>query len=196
MPETINPNARKQDLNRDWAFMPGMYSAESAANARTVQLPHDYLIETDTRPEAMSGPATGYYDAFPANYTKHVVIPAEWKGVEVRDLLYSDDLDIERLNPLLLVKDFGATGPLTTSDEFMTVADVPSLVLDGIVENPVNPFTGNPITTDDKQNPQLVTTSRRNQAYHHPGATYDTSDRHLYTVHDDLFDFDNWQFVE
>lgn len=80
MPETINPNARKQDLNRDWAFMPGMYSAESAANARTVQLPHDYLIETDTRPEAMSGPATGYYDAFPANYTKHVVIPAEWKG--------------------------------------------------------------------------------------------------------------------
>ena len=80
MPEKLNPDIRKQELNRDWLFAPGLYSAEGEGNARTVQLPHDYMIETETRPDALSGPATGYYDAFSASYTKHVVIPEEWKG--------------------------------------------------------------------------------------------------------------------
>ena len=132
MPETINPNARKQDLNRDWAFMPGMYSAESAANARTVQLPHDYLIETDTRPEAMSGPATGYYDAFPANYTKHVVIPAEWKGVEVRDLLYSDGVDAKvdanlYESEIQLIKDAGFNYVRLLFDFQYLMSEIPDL---------------------------------------------------------------------
>ena len=80
MTEKLIPDARKQDLNRDWLFAPGLFSAEGAGNARTVCLPHDYMVETDTRPDALSGPASGYYDAFPANYTRYVVIPAEWKG--------------------------------------------------------------------------------------------------------------------
>ena len=80
MPDRLNPDARRQELNRDWRFAPGLYSADGEKNARTVHLPHDYMIETDTRPEAASGPATGYYDAFPANYTKRIVVPAEWKG--------------------------------------------------------------------------------------------------------------------
>ncbi len=51
--------------------------------------------------------------------------------------------------PLLMVKDFGATG-FTTSNEFMTNADLPTLATDGVVENPVNPFTGNAINSDYK----------------------------------------------
>ncbi len=51
--------------------------------------------------------------------------------------------------PLLMVKDFGSK-EFTTSDEFMTNADVPVLALEGVVENPVNPFTGKPITNAEK----------------------------------------------
>ena len=47
--------------------------------------------------------------------------------------------------PMLMVKDFDDTG-FTTSDTLMTNADVPTLATKGLVENPVNPFTGQPIS--------------------------------------------------
>ena len=36
-------------------------------------------------------------------------------------------------------------------EQFMTNADTPSLALSGIIENPINPFTGNPIDSSKKQ---------------------------------------------
>ncbi len=57
--------------------------------------------------------------------------------------------NIEAYLPMLLVKDFGADG-FTTSDAFMTTADAPVLALDGLVDSPVNPFTGNEISSDYK----------------------------------------------
>lgn len=50
---------------------------------------------------------------------------------------------------MLLVKDFDAHG-FTTSDEFMTNADVPALATEDLIDAPVNPFTGNAITSEDK----------------------------------------------
>ena len=121
-------------------------------------------------------------------------------GYDLRNfpnLIYNPGLDVERLNALLLVKDFGATGPLTTNDEFMTVSDVPVLVMDGIVDNPTNPFTGNPITMDGKQEPQLVTTSRHNMAKDHEGLSeFDTSDQRVYAVSGDVFDPNCWQALD
>lgn len=57
--------------------------------------------------------------------------------------------NVEGYYPLLMVKDFGAE-EFTTSSEFMTIADVPTLATDKIIENPKNPFTGAPINTDEK----------------------------------------------
>ena len=56
---------------------------------------------------------------------------------------------------MLLVKDFGATG-FTTSDTFMTNADVPTLAMAGLIENPVNPFTGNPINSSFKEEKNIL----------------------------------------
>ncbi len=56
---------------------------------------------------------------------------------------------IEYYKALLLVKDFDAHG-FTTDETFMTNADVPALSLEGLVENPVNPFTGNAIDSSFK----------------------------------------------
>ncbi|MBP5180220.1 MAG: membrane protein insertase YidC [Clostridiales bacterium] len=60
-------------------------------------------------------------------------------------------MGIDAYNPILMVKDFGSTG-FEISDEFMTNADVPYLAVNGIVEDPVNPFTGNPITMEGMHN--------------------------------------------
>ncbi len=57
--------------------------------------------------------------------------------------------DIEMYLSMLLVKDFGAEG-FTTSEEFMTNADVPTLAMGGLIENPVNPFTGKEIDSSFK----------------------------------------------
>jgi hypothetical protein len=67
--------------------------------------------------------------------------------------------NLYNFNPLLLVKDFGARGALKTDGAFMTNADVPFLALQGQIENPVNPFTGNPVSTDAKRRPLYVAPS-------------------------------------
>ncbi len=54
---------------------------------------------------------------------------------------------LDSFNPVLMVKDFGSTG-FTINEDLMTNADVPYLATNGVIDNPVNPFTGNPITMD------------------------------------------------
>ena len=69
--------------------------------------------------------------------------------------IYCNGQDMEIFMPLLMVKDFDATG-FTVSDEFMTNGDTPSLATAGLIEDPVNPFTKNPISSDAKNGPQNV----------------------------------------
>ena len=66
------------------------------------------------------------------------------------DLIVSEELDLEGYHPILLVKDFG-DGEFSTSEEFMTNADVPTLALQDLLENPVNPFTGKVISSEEKE---------------------------------------------
>ncbi len=66
------------------------------------------------------------------------------------------DVNMESFNCLLMVKDFGSTG-FTVNSDFMTNADVPYLATLGVIENPVNPFTGNSLTMDGKTDmPMLI----------------------------------------
>ena len=57
--------------------------------------------------------------------------------------------DVMSYNPLLMVKDFGSKD-FHVDDRFMTNADTPVLALDGLLNNPVNPFTGKAITDAPK----------------------------------------------
>ncbi|MCQ2516099.1 MAG: membrane protein insertase YidC [Saccharofermentans sp.] len=65
------------------------------------------------------------------------------------------DVNVESFNCLLMVKDFGDTG-FTTCNDFMTNADVPYITTLGLIDNPINPFTGNPITIDGRYNDHLI----------------------------------------
>ena len=50
---------------------------------RIVNLPHDYMIESDPTESAAAGPASGYYTAGVACYTKYIMIPEEWENEEI-----------------------------------------------------------------------------------------------------------------
>ncbi len=65
------------------------------------------------------------------------------------DMIFDDGLDIEAYNPLLMIKDFGEKG-FKVSDNFMTNADVPTIIVKDIIEKPQNPFTGHEISMNDK----------------------------------------------
>ena len=79
-------------LNQGWYFGLGTLSPGDGAKGlfgdRKVNLPHDYMIESDVFPGAPAGNAGGYYSAGPAWYAREVEIPAEW--AEDRILLRVD----------------------------------------------------------------------------------------------------------
>ena len=112
------------------------------------------------------------------------------------DELSEDDLEVETdaeaFAPVLMVKDFNSTG-FTTSDEFMTNADTPYLATEGLISNPVNPFTGNEITEDGKTGPQFVADNVDIDIHTNNGNTFVNSD--WYTVQSDIWNKDNWKYA-
>ena len=108
---------------------------------------------------------------------------------------WEDDYCPDHNWPLFMFKDFGASGEPVTNEDFMTNADVPSLLLEGIVENPKNPFTGKEIKkipTEEKKASGVVTTHNflpgSNGLY-----TFTVSENDWYTVSKNIFDSQNWQ---
>lgn len=108
-----------------------------------------------------------------------------------------EGMNIEYVNPLLLVKDFNASGNYMESNEFMTNADVPTMAFEGLIEEPVNPFTGKKIDSEAKKDKQYVTTSAHFNPVLNNGMTFDTSDGYWYEVTPgDIFDEKNWRKVD
>lgn len=113
------------------------------------------------------------------------------------ELIFDKDNQYKNVNlyaPLLLVKDFNAHG-FETSDEFMTNADVPTLATNGVIENPVNPFTNKIINSDEKTaHNQLITMSNKYDTYENDGNTFMPSG--WISVKDNLWDRNNWKFYD
>ena len=74
---------RNQNIDQCWQFQHELYDefpdAEKAKSVREVNLPHDYMIESNVSESAASGPASGYYTQGVAYYTKLIDIPQEWE---------------------------------------------------------------------------------------------------------------------
>lgn len=103
-----------------------------------------------------------------------------------------DDENLEYYYPLLMVKDFDSTG-FTVSEEFMTNADVPAIAVQGIIENPVNPYTGKIINNDEKfAHEQFVSLSHSHSINTNNGTTYLPSD--WASVTDDMRELENWTY--
>lgn len=106
------------------------------------------------------------------------------------------NIDTQGFIPLFMVKDFDSD-TYTTSDEFMTDADVPTLATNGLIDNPVNPFTGNAINSDDKTaHDQYLLYALGSNDWStdtNNGQSFLPAD--WYTVHDNIWDRNNWTLV-
>lgn len=119
---------------------------------------------------------------------------------EFDELNINEDFYAGKANPILMVKDFAdereSEEGITTSWEFMTNADVPLLVMDGIVENPINPYTNQPMSNIAKyQGPQVITWSSNFDINNNDGYTWNTDDNKWWSVHDNIYEKQNWEFV-
>ena len=90
-----------------------------------------------------------------------------------------------------MVKDFNSSS-FSVSEEFMTNADMPSIALQGLVEDPVNPFTNNPINQSGKTGDLLVYSSNKTSIYINNGTRFVDPDGYWLTVHDNIFVEENW----
>ncbi len=117
---------------------------------------------------------------------------------QIESLIYDEEMgalgDLELYYPLLMVKDFGSD-EFTTSDEFMTQADVATLAVEGIIENPVNPFTGKVINNDEKYaHAQYIIASMEWETNVNNGNQFLPAQ--WFAVSDNIWDLDNWRFID
>ena len=101
--------------------------------------------------------------------------------------------DMEYFMPLLMVKDFDATG-FTVSEEFMTNGDTPVLAMAGIIDDPVNPYTNMPITSDAKAGYQTVFLSTIISTETNGGNTF-LPGSWFTCKGGDIYDPDNWEYI-
>ncbi|MFP3091189.1 hypothetical protein LQZ21_12780 [Treponema sp. TIM-1] len=114
---------------------------------------------------------------------------------ENNNILLPNGDHVTQYNALLMTKDFNSQGPLKTDSRFMTQADVPILALEGVVNNALNPFTGNMVKAD-KNDGVTITTSSKFYPTNHSKYRFNI-DRHQWLhVHTNIFDPANWEKVE
>ena len=101
-----------------------------------------------------------------------------------------DEYDLLYHNPLLMIKDFNSKG-YSVSNDFMTLADIPYLLTDSIIDNPKNPFTGNALIEKEKIGKEFkVFSSDEWKIATNNGTTFIPGD--WYSVHDNCLDINNW----
>lgn len=77
-------------------------------------------------------------------------------------------LDVMAYNSVLLVKDFNAHG-FTVDESVATIADVPYMATSGLIDNPVNPITNNPIAAFNTENGITIFSSENVNPMAHTG---------------------------
>ena len=127
--------------------------------------------------------------------TRIILVSDHGRGLSVFDHKNWDIKSTEFYLPLLMVKDFNATG-FSVDQNFMTNADVAALTMKDLIRDPVNPFTGNPIDMADKfpQEEQYVILSMDWNVSENNGNQFLPA--MWATTSGDIRDPDNWTFYE
>ncbi|MBR5966672.1 MAG: YidC/Oxa1 family membrane protein insertase [Treponema sp.] len=113
--------------------------------------------------------------------------------------------DLDQNHPLLMVKDFTDSGDknqgkaqnapreFTVDNRFMTNADTPYLAFEGIVENPVNPWTKKPIKKRTDAAAYGVVAGGRYDPGKNGVYKFDLNGIKVYDVFDDMSKASNWK---
>ena len=102
--------------------------------------------------------------------TRIILVSDHGYGLDQYDT-WCGNYDMEFFMPLLMVKDFDSEG-FTVCEDFMTNGDTPVIATSGLIEDPVNPATGNPITSELKNGPQTVFFSDQWNTYENNGNVF------------------------
>ena len=134
--------------------------------------------------------AKGVYD------NTRIIIVADHGGLlgSFSDMVFGEDFreDAMGYNPMLLVKDFGSTG-FMRDDTFMTNADTPTLAFEGLIADPVSPFTGKSINSDaKKESEHHVFYTEEWQTNENNGTTF-LPGVWMTLSSDDIFEMDSWE---
>lgn len=79
----------------------------------------------------------------------------------------------------------------------MTNADVPYLAMKDLIDDPINPFTGNVISDEKKRTESMcITDSHDWMVSENDGTTFNTSGGNWWSVRDSIFDMNNWKKVD
>lgn len=76
---------KKINIDREWEFMLGEPSDIPGMQKQTriVNLPHDFMIESQVKSDSKNGTNTGFYDGDTGTYTKYIEVPEEWADKRV-----------------------------------------------------------------------------------------------------------------
>lgn len=103
--------------------------------------------------------------------------------------------NVDQFNPLLMVKDFNASGDIKTDMAFMSNADVPTIALQNVIDGAVNPFTGKTITMESKKSPLYIAISGSIHLQGKNTTQFTLNSKLDYYVHDNIFKQENWSAV-
>lgn len=110
------------------------------------------------------------------------------------DMGYAMRHDILYFNPVLMVKDFGDE-EFSVDNQFMTNADVPTIAMNGLIDSPVNPFSGKPINNSEKNNLYHVVQKVENSISENNGNVLLPA--YWYVYHgEDIYDVNNWEILD
>lgn len=88
-----------------------------------------------------------------------IIIASDHGRALFDDMLTEDGIHKDAFTSLLLVKNFGSSGALEISEEYMTNADVSVIAVDGVIADPKNPFTDIPMDGHQKSESLKINTS-------------------------------------
>ena len=105
-----------------------------------------------------------------------------------------DGADVDRYTALLMVKDFNDKADFITDNRFMTNADVPSIAINGLTDNVVNPFSGRELMRRKADN-ALITTAVVLTPFNQKKYGLKIRNNEWLYVHDNIYDPANWTSV-
>ena len=72
-------------IHENWTLQAGSHSSIPGmqAQTRSISIPHDFVIESDVRPDGKNNSNTGFFNGGTYTYTKKLAIPAEWDGQRI-----------------------------------------------------------------------------------------------------------------
>ena len=113
----------------------------------------------------------------------------------IDDLILKNNKNIDALqfNPIFMVKDFNET-EFKIDEQFMTNADVPTIAMQGLISNPINPFTNKPINSKAKEQEQHILFSTEWNIRHNCGTKFKPGT--WLSVKDNIFDRNNWKIIK